>query len=78
MDFLNQIPNESLDFVFHDSDHSYPFVLNEIKAFLPKIKSGGYSIGDDFNWGTVKKSVEEAFDDKFHVTGKAVWYSIKN
>ena len=78
MDFLDQIPDNSLDFVFHDSDHSYPFVLNEIKAFLPKIKTGGYSIGDDFNWGTVKQSVQEAFDGNFSVTGKAVWYSIKN
>ena len=67
-----------MDFIFHDSDHSYPFVRDEINAFLPKLKKGGYSIGDDYNWTPVAKSVNEAFAGNFSVTGKDVWYSVKD
>ncbi len=77
LNVLDQIPDNSMDFIFHDSDHSYPFVKNEILAFLPKLKPGGYSIGDDYNWTPVARSVQEAFDGQFEVTGKDVWYSIK-
>ena len=78
MNVIDQIPDNSLDFVFHDSDHSYPFVRDEIKAYQGKIKTGGYSIGDDYNWTPVAKSVQEAFDGNFKVTGKDVWYSVKS
>ena len=75
---IDQIPDNSMDFIFHDSDHSYPFVKNEIQAYLPKLKSGGYSMGDDYNWTPVKRSVEEAFGDMHKVTGKDVWYAVKD
>ena len=74
---INQIPDKSMDFIFHDSDHSYPFVKNEILAYLPKLKVGGYSIGDDHNWTPVAKSVQEAFGKNYQVTGKDVWYAVK-
>ena len=75
---LDQIPDNSMDFIFHDSDHSYPFVKNEIQAYLPKLKLGGYSMGDDYNWTPVAQSVQEAFDGNFKVTGKDVWYAVKD
>ncbi len=77
LEIVDQIADESLDFIFHDSDHAYPFVRDEIKAFWPKLKPGGYAMGDDFNWGTVSKSVNEAFEGNYSVVGKGVWYSIK-
>ena len=78
LDVLEQIPDNSMDFIFHDSDHSYPFVKNEIQAYLPKLKSGGYSMGDDYNWTPVAQSVQEAFGGKHKVTGKDVWYAVKD
>ena len=78
MNVIDQIADESMDFIFHDSDHSYPFVKNEIEAYLPKLKPGGYSMGDDYNWTPVKRSVREAFGLNYGVTGKDVWYAIKN
>jgi predicted O-methyltransferase YrrM len=75
---LNQIQDETMDFIFHDSDHSYPFVMNEIKAYWPKLKPGGYAMGDDYNWTPVCKSVKEVFGEKFKVTGKGVWYAVKD
>ena len=78
MNVIDQIADQSMDFIFHDSDHSYPFVKNEIEAYLPKLKPGGYSMGDDYNWTPVKRSVREAFGLNYGVTGKDVWYAIKN
>ena len=78
LNVIDQIADQSMDFIFHDSDHSYPFVKNEIEAYLPKLKPGGYSMGDDYNWTPVKRSVREAFGLNYGVTGKDVWYAIKN
>ena len=78
LDIVGQIPNNSMDFIFHDSDHSYPFVKNEIEAYMPKLKSGGYVIGDDYNWGPVAKSVRRVFGTNHFVDGKDVWYAVKN
>lgn len=38
----------SLDWVFLDGDHDYPAVLDDIKAWLPKVKTGGVLAGHDF------------------------------
>ena len=35
-------------------------------------------MGDDYNWTPVKKSVDEAFGSRYNVTGKDVWYAVKN
>ena len=78
LDIIDQIPDNSMDFIFHDSDHSYPFVMNEIEAYWPKLKSGGYAIGDDYNWKPVFKSVRRVFEYNYRVTGKDVWYAIKD
>ena len=75
---VDSIPDNSMDFIFHDSDHSYPFVMEEIRAYWPKLKTGGYAIGDDYNWTPVSKSVKESFGSNYNVTGKGVWYSIKD
>ena len=53
-------------------------VTQELKCYLPKLKSGGYSMGDDYNWTPVAKSVHEAFGEKYKVTGKDVWYAVKD
>ena len=78
LDVIEKVPDNSMDFIFHDSDHSYPFVKNEIEAYMPKLKAGGYSIGDDFNWTPVSRSVKEVFGSSYNVTGKGVWYAIKD
>ena len=78
LDVVDKIEDNSMDFIFHDSDHSYPFVMEEIRAYWPKLKSGGYAIGDDYNWSPVAKSVKEFFGSNHQVTGKGVWYSTKD
>ena len=56
------IEDKSLDLVFIDADHSYESVLQDIKAWLPKVRKGGILSGHDYDypkfWG-VKKAVDE-------------------
>lgn len=43
-----EIENLSVDLVFVDGNHTYEFVYNDIKNYLPKIKQGGIMCGDDY------------------------------
>lgn len=40
--------NRSLDFVYIDADHRYEFVMQDLRAWAPKLKSGGMLSGHDF------------------------------
>jgi predicted O-methyltransferase YrrM len=42
------IKNQSLDLVFIDADHSYEAVVQDIKIWIPKIRSGGIIAGHDY------------------------------
>ena len=43
-----QIPDHSLDFIYVDARHDYCGVLEDLKAFYPKIRPGGILSGHDF------------------------------
>jgi hypothetical protein len=61
------IPDESLDYVYIDGDHSFDMVRSDIKTYLPKIKPNGLIIGDDYSlngwWGA---GVVKAFAQCLH------------
>lgn len=42
------IPDESLDFVFIDADHSYKFVKEDISVWTKKVRRGGIVAGHDY------------------------------
>jgi len=44
----NDFPNESLDLVYIDAEHDYKSVLDDVKAWTPKIKKGGILSGHDW------------------------------
>lgn len=56
--------DESLDFVFLDADHTYSAIKADLAAWMPKVKSGGWLGGHDYDhpnfpsWG-VKQAVDE-------------------
>jgi hypothetical protein len=53
-------PDASLDLVFIDANHFYSDVCADIKAWLPKVKTGGYLGGHDYVFGDgVRKAVDE-------------------
>ena len=54
-----QFEDESLDFVFIDALHTYEAVCDDIDAWLPKVKKGGYIGGHDYNHPPVRKAVKK-------------------
>jgi len=54
-----QIPDNSLDFAYIDGDHSYEFVIKDIRTYYRKVKKGGVISGDDITWKGVSKAVFE-------------------
>lgn len=72
--------DKSLDFVFIDGNHSYDYVMADIKAWFPKLKWGGIIGGDDYEaaWPGVMKAVNEVFGpDSIRVYGKNHWAVVK-
>jgi len=53
-----QIPDESLDAVFIDGDHTYDAVLADLAFWWKKVKVGGHVVGDDYWIDDVKRAVD--------------------
>ena len=79
-----------LDFVYVDGGHLYDDVRKDLNAWYPKIRFGGFLIGDDYNCvrdgvATVKKAVGEfvkqrglalfVFDDRIFVIQKNPYWA---
>jgi len=61
VEMANKIPDGSLSFVYIDACHTYEAVLEDLKAYYPKLKHGGIMAGHDFlgkDYG-VEKAVRE-------------------
>lgn len=66
-DAVKDFKDNSLDFVYIDGNHSYPFAKFDIEAWTPKVKEGGIVSGHDYarlrhggskTWG-VQQAVNE-------------------
>lgn len=44
-----RIPNDSLDFVYIDGDHSYEAVRDDIESWFSKVKHGGWMLFHDYD-----------------------------
>lgn len=55
------IPDESLDFVFVDADHTQAGVQADIASWYPKIRPGGWMLGHDIHFPSVRAAVEYFF-----------------
>ena len=62
----DEVPDESLDCVFVDGDHSYEAVVKDLPFWWKKIRSGGQLLGDDYWMPQVAKAVHE-FADSYHL-----------
>lgn len=47
-DMAKNVEDESLDLLYLDACHSYGCVMNDLKAWAPKVKSGGIIAGHDY------------------------------
>ena len=84
----DEIPNNFLDLVFIDGDHSYIAVTNDLNFWWKKIRKGGWLMGDDYSsmWPSTKRAVDD-WANKMNLTvqllyksdGKyPIYYFIKN
>jgi two-component SAPR family response regulator len=62
VDAAKAYADESLDVVFIDACHLYECVKEDIAAWLPKVKKGGYLAGHDYSWSPdhVKRAVDDS------------------
>lgn len=62
-EFINILPNNSVDCVFIDGDHSYDGCLNDIIEMIPKLKSNSILFGHDSRNIEVKNAVDFIFSN---------------
>lgn len=53
-----EFDDETIDFLYIDTDHRYRHTLDEIRAWAPKISRHGILAGDDFAVGNPKVGME--------------------
>ena len=68
MDAVKMFPDKSLDFVYIDANHEYPFVTQDIIHWSRKVRSGGIVAGHDYYETT-------AVDSRCHVIPAVVGYT---
>lgn len=82
---LSQFPDSTFDWVYLDGNHNDPYIANDLKISLAKVKPNGIITGDDYNWmaeslaAPVKSSVErllEELRDRASLTLMANQYKI--
>lgn len=63
-DFLKDINDRSLDWVYLDSDHGYSTTMRELELLRIKVKQGGLIAGHDYcdnKWGSELKAAVNRF-----------------
>jgi len=66
--------DQSCSFVFIDGGHMYSQVCADIKAWLPKVKTGGILAGHDYNSDGVKRAVDGNL--KVNTMGNCWWTKV--
>lgn len=69
---------QSLDYVFIDAMHTYEACLNDIWAWLPKVRPGGWIGGHDFDnlprFPGIRQAVVEMFGDDIEIDVDCTWF----
>lgn len=70
--------DNTIDFLHLDAGHTTPAVLEDLKAWVPKIKIGGLITGDNYEAKGVAKSVNFFFKKKPKIIDERLWYLHKS
>lgn len=70
------VEDQSLDFVYIDANHVYAAVLEDLAAWAPKVKSGGFVAGHDYRNFENKPTIHviEAVNDYTTIHGIDPWF----
>ena len=68
-----QYADGSLDFVYIDADHAYASVVEDINAWKPKVKPGGYIAGHDSYMPEVLKAVMDCLGEPLQYFTDTSW-----
>ena len=66
VDAAKTIEDSSIDFIYIDACHQYEYVKEDIKAWYPKLRTGGILAGHDYcndAWPGVVKAVNEMVEE---------------
>ena len=74
---VKSFDDESLDWIFIDANHEYPYIKENLQLWVTKIKIGGFVSGHDYGgkWRGIKKAVDEFVPkNKLHIAQFYVWW----
>ncbi len=78
---VHRFKNDSLDFVYVDGNHTYPYVKGDLKLYWDKVKVGGILAGHDIQLFNVSKALLE-FANKnkldVHFGDRRDWWIVKS
>lgn len=60
-DMIPRLPDNSLDYVYIDADHSYEGMKRDLKLIQPKLKPDGYLMGHDYEMNFAKAKIPWKF-----------------
>jgi hypothetical protein len=63
VNFLKSLPDEYLDIVYIDADHSYESVKSDLELSLKKVKKDGIIFGHDYCYNIFNDQVTQAVND---------------
>jgi cephalosporin hydroxylase len=72
------VPDRSLDFVYIDGNHGYEAVLDDLAAWSPKVRTGGFISGHDYRVNAAKPFIEvvEAVNDWTRMHAIEPWFTL--
>lgn len=73
MEALKYFPDESIDAVYIDGNHSFKYVAEDICEWIKKVKKGGFVCGHDYFYGN-----KEKFHVRYVVDAYVESHGIKN
>jgi hypothetical protein len=63
-DVVGDFPDLYFDWIYIDGNHLYEYVKQDLELYRPKVKTGGYVVGDDYgNKGYWENGVQRAVDE---------------
>ena len=74
LDYVKEVEDRSIDLCYIDSSHLYQDTIDEIQAWLPKIKVGGWLCGDDYDREAVKNAVIQTIPQAKAWDNGRIWY----